>query len=189
MNKTLGVVLAGGQSSRMQKDKANLQRNHQSMLEFSQSILRQCEVDDIVVSGNNYQIKDSFQQLGPLSGIFSVIEQCPASALLIMPIDLPLLSAKTLKHLKVIGELSQQACSYKNHPLPLYLPVTSFVELFLQNNLSNKSNKGPSIRQLLTAIPHKELDVPDSKCLFNTNTPEQWQYAQKTFKQLKAARQ
>ncbi|GHE94745.1 molybdenum cofactor guanylyltransferase [Thalassotalea profundi] len=181
MQKTLGVVLAGGLSSRMKQDKATLQRNHETMLDFSQSILKQCGVDDIVISGSNYQIKDLFQHLGPLSGIFSVIEQCPATALLILPIDLPLLKANTLKQLKIVGEVSQKACSYENHPLPLYLPVNSFVELFLQKSLSTTSGKGPSIRQLVKAIPHKTIAAPNTNCLFNTNTPEQWKHAQRSF--------
>lgn len=181
MQKTLGVVLAGGLSSRMKQDKATLVRNHQSMLEFSQSILSKCGVDEVVVSGSNYQIKDSFQNLGPLSGIFSVIKQCPARALLIMPIDLPLIKASTLKQLKIVGELSNKACCYKDHPLPLYLPVNSFVELFLTQQLSAISGKGPSMRQLLAAIPHQIIDLPNQSCLINTNTPKQWQDAKRSF--------
>ncbi|GAA5139003.1 molybdenum cofactor guanylyltransferase [Thalassotalea piscium] len=183
IQRTLGVVLAGGLSSRMKQDKASLQRNHQTMLEFSRSTLEKCDVDDIVISGSNYQVKDAYINLGPLAGIFSVIKQCPASALLIMPVDLPLITPEILMQLKLVGELSNKACSYKDHPLPLYLPVNSFVELFIQQALSKNSliEKGPSIRQLFKAIPHQEINQPDQSCLFNTNTPEQWQQAQRFF--------
>ncbi|XQW84359.1 molybdenum cofactor guanylyltransferase [Thalassotalea piscium] len=178
MYQTLGVVLAGGLSSRMKKDKATLQRKHESMLDFSQSILKKCGVDKVVISGNNYQIKDSFKHLGPLSGILSVIEQCPTHSLLIMPIDLPLIEPSTLKQLKIIGELSQKACCYQDHPLPLYLPVNGFVEVFLRQQLHGVKAKGPSMKHLLANIPHKILATPDQQKLFNCNTPNDWRHAQ-----------
>ena len=78
--------------------------------------------------------------------------------------------------------------------MPLYLPVNAFVEQFFQQSLSrtysqgksqvasksanNKRNlSGPSVRSLLTQIPHREITPKNSQCLFNTNTPEQWQQA------------
>ena len=182
MQKTLGVVLAGGLSSRMKTDKAHLKRNHETMLDFSQNQLTKCGVDDVVISGNNHQIKDLYKNLGPLSGIFSVIKQCPASALLILPIDLPLLSSATLKQLKTVGELSNKACFYEEHPLPLYLPVNAFITLFMQNKIDGASEKGPSIRQLISAIPHQTLQLKNQQHLFNSNTPQEWETAQHALK-------
>lgn len=186
--RTLGVILAGGLSSRMKQDKATLPRDQHTMLEFSQAMLKKCNVDDVVISGNNHQIKDHYKNLGPLAGIFSVLQQCPAKALLIMPIDLPLIDSATLTQLKTIGELSNKACFYQGHPLPLYLPVNAFVEQFLQDNISIAMERGPSMKQLLNAIPHQAINLKNKNSLFNTNTPEEWQLAQQKLQALKNPR-
>ena len=206
----LGVVLAGGKSSRMGQDKASLQRDKQDMLSYSKSLLERAGSSQVIVSGGEHGIDDLVANMGPLGGIQSIIRQFKPQALLILPVDLPLMTADTLAALKQAGELSQQACYYSDHYLPLYLPVNAFVEQFFQRlaiqpmsqkaarpqsvSQSNaekveaskqasmhtgKSRKlsGPSVRSLLNQIPHRVLTPKNSNCLFNTNTPEQWQQA------------
>lgn len=181
----LGVVLAGGLSTRMGKNKAMLQRNHEDMLNYSQQLLKQCNVDNVVVSGNSYDVADQYPALGPLSGIYSVIQAKKPSAILALPVDLPLLTAKALGKLKQIGELSQQAVCYEHHYLPLYLPVNAYSELFLSQQFKQakvlNSNKGPSIRRFIEAIPHRCLPLENEQHLFNCNTPTQWQQAKNIF--------
>jgi molybdopterin-guanine dinucleotide biosynthesis protein A len=198
----LGVVLAGGKSSRMGQDKASLQRNKQDMLSYSMSLLKAAGSSQIIVSGGEQGIDDLVANMGPLGGIQSIIKQCKPQALLILPVDLPLMTSVELATLKQVGELSNQACYFTDNYLPLYLPVNAFVEQFFQQLLTKphsppKSKKsfsheqvsdkssaskrkltGPSVRSLLAQIPHKVVTPKNNKCLFNTNTPEQWQQAQ-----------
>lgn len=188
----LGVVLAGGLSSRMGEDKALLMRNNTSMLDFSQQLLTNAGINKVVISGNankindQQQINDIVEQAGPVGGIYSVIKQYQPKALLILPIDLPLMTSQALAKLKQIGELSTKACFFQDHSIPLYLPVNAFVEMFLQQAFQGdkfkNSGRGPSIRSLLQQIPHQEVNITNAQLLFNTNTPEQWQQAQQTFK-------
>ena len=186
----LGVVLAGGKSSRMGQDKAKLYRNSQDMLSFSQSLLKSAGSSQVIVSGGEQGIDDIVEDMGPLGGIQSIISQFKPQALLILPVDLPLMTALELSALKQAGELSQRACYFTDNYLPLYLPVNAFVEQFFQqvflpkqtrvtaNKVSSKRKlTGPSVRSLLTQIPHKAIAPKNHKCLFNTNTPEQWQQA------------
>jgi len=197
----LGVVLAGGKSSRMGQDKANLQRHNQDMLSYSKSLLKAAGSSQVVVSGGEHGIDDLEADLGPLGGIQSIIAQFKPKALLILPVDLPLMTAAELSALKHAGELSQRACYFSDHYLPLYLPVNAFVEQFFQQALtqplsqlsvkkiamnktlaldkktSKRNLSGPSVRSLLTQIPHRAITPNNSQCLFNTNTPEQWQQA------------
>jgi molybdopterin-guanine dinucleotide biosynthesis protein A len=100
------------------------------------------------------------------------------------------MTAKALADLRLKGELSQKATYFEDHNIPLYLPNSSYVELFLaqafqselcatastqQGHLPKKS--GPSIKALLKQIPHQAIQSSDANVLFNTNTPEQWQQA------------
>mgnify|MGYP000398001223 CR=1 FL=1 len=196
----LGVLLAGGLSSRMGSDKAFLERNlstsiktssiktnyHENMLSFSTAQLKKSGVDNVVISGKKHGIADQFENLGPMGGIYTIIKKYQPKALLILPVDLPLINSDTLKQLKRVGELSQQACFYHDNYLPLYLPITAFVEQFFTQTFmpfkqSKPSIKGPSIKALLAQTPHKCLTLHNSQCLFNANTPEQWQQAKKKF--------
>ncbi|MFT6918785.1 MAG: molybdopterin-guanine dinucleotide biosynthesis protein A [Cognaticolwellia sp.] len=202
----LGVVLAGGKSSRMGQDKAGLQREKLDMLSYSMSLLKAVGSSQVLVSGGEQGIDDLVANLGPLGGIQSIIQQFKPQALLILPVDLPLMTSVELARLKQVGELSHQACYFTDNYLPLYLPVNAFVEQFFQQLLtkphsqvssplkskisfshehvsadkvaSKRNLTGPSVRSLLAQIPHKVVTPKNSKCLFNTNTPEQWQQAQ-----------
>lgn len=209
-NECLGVVLAGGLSSRMGQDKAKLLRNATDMLNFSKQLLVNSGLNNIVVSGDEYDIPDKVKQSGPVGGIYSILSSFPqAKSLLILPVDLPFMTAETLANLRIKGELSQKATYFEDHNIPLYLPNNAYVELFFSKMFSNNSlasnllvksssaknlltnsgktsgkatkKNGPSIKALLQQIPHQAIQCGDSKALFNTNTPEQWQQAIKQF--------
>lgn len=214
----LGVVLAGGLSSRMGKDKAQLTRQQPdkrlteltgqtlgksagNMLDFSKQLLLESGIKDIMISGDNHQIPDLIPNSGPVGGIYSVLSHYPEhlqpKAFLILPVDLPLMTAASLASLRLKGELSNKATFFQDsqkqvHHIPLYLPNNAFLKLFLDqafqgktllsnSNQSNKKKNGPSVRALLEQMPHQTIDSVNSNVLFNTNTPQEWQQAQKQF--------
>ena len=196
----LGVVLAGGLSSRMGQDKSQLMRRNTKMLDYSKQLLTDSGINQVVISGDQYQVPDLVSKAGPVGGIYSVIVRYQPKALLILPVDLPLMNAAELKRLRLAGELSQKACSFQDHNIPLYLPVNAFLELFLAKQFSHYTadsnfdsttesesgksapkKKGPSIKALLNQVPHRSLVPTNSSALFNTNTPQQWQQAKLKF--------
>lgn len=182
----LGVVLAGGQSSRMNTDKATLCINGVSNLERALETLNNCDVNDVVVSGSHIEekhIKDLYPNGGPLSGIFSVLlttkeSKDKPSALLIMPVDMPLLTPKLLNTLIQQGINNNTACCYQSYNLPIYIPVTGKLTEFLTNEFLSerftKYNKGPSFNHLLKHIGCQFITTSDVGLLANANTPEQW---------------
>lgn len=189
----LGVVLSGGLSSRMGTNKAKLLRNNVEMLSFSKQLLTKSGVSHVVVSGNQYDVPDLLPNLGPMAGIYSSIMQYQPKALLILPVDLPLMNVESLSNLKKIGELKQQATYYQDNFLPLYLPVNAYLELFLQKVLQsarsntlniNKSGKasGVSMKALLKEVPSQAVKTNKPNILLNANTPEDWQQAQTLLK-------
>ena len=187
----LGVVLAGGLSSRMGKDKAMLQHKNSDMLNFSQQLLRDAGIKKVVVSGNQHQVADIVNNLGPVGGIYSVLTQYQPKALLIIPVDLPLMNASALQKLKLAGELSQKACFFENNNIPLYLPNSAYLQLFFERTFHNMPNtdttvpsqkkSGPSVKAMLKGLPHQSIAIDNPTWLFNSNTPEQWQHAKKQF--------
>ncbi len=211
----LGVVLAGGLSSRMGQDKSGLTRRQNtintatqvankpasSMLDFSKQLLIDAGIKDIVVSGDHHQIPDLVPQAGPVGGIYSVLSHFPEhlqpKAFLILPVDLPLMTADALAELRLKGELSHKATFFQDsnkqvHHIPLYLPNNAFLKLFLAQAFQGESllsvakgkntkKNGPSVRGLLQQIPHQAVTNLNSNTLFNTNTPQEWQQAQQQF--------
>jgi len=198
--RVLGVVLAGGLSSRMGQDKALLPRgnahNSLSMAEFSKQLLIDSGIDNVVISGDKQQVPDVIKNAGPVGGIHSVLQHClkkqqPIKALLILPVDLPLMTTSALSELRIKGELSQKAtffkeASGKTHNIPLYLPNNAYLELFLAQAFKAYSpqdvgKNGPSIRALLKQVPHLAINAKSHNVLFNSNTPQEWLQAQQQF--------
>ena len=207
----IGIVLAGGQSSRMGQDKSQLETlNNQSMLDFSRSLLKSIGINHVVISGTKQGIADTVQHLGPVAGIYSVMSSQACKAALIIPVDLPLMTPDVLANLKHAGELSQKATYYTNHALPLYLPNNVFTDMYFKQQFSqhtaapnkrvetsrfdqtcpgqskNKKN-GPSMKAMLSSMPHQAIRCQAPSTLTNTNTPEQWRAAQQQLNLIRSA--
>jgi len=100
------IVLAGGKSSRMGRDKALLPlQNHQTLSEFQYQKLQKyfkevflCAKTDKFSFTENI-ILDSYTQSSPLAGILSIFETLNIDAAFILGVDIPLLDRYTIKKL------------------------------------------------------------------------------------------
>ena len=174
-----GLILAGGLSTRMGTDKAQLYRNQQTMLEYSQSLLESLGLE-ILVSGGDKGLPDIVHQAGPLGGIYSAINQhqLEGDALLILPVDMPLLTPQVLQQLVGVGEASGSAVCYQGCYLPLYLPVNTALIDYLKKVFPSEalgvSIMPRSINRMLAAVGVTQLHIADDQVLSNANTPEEW---------------
>jgi len=165
----------------MGQNKALLQRGDQSMLDYCQAQLALCEVADVVISGDG-GVCDIVANGGPLGGIYSVIKKRKPSALLVLPVDMPLMSAQQLMMLLQAGQRTNRAHYFNRVSLPAYIPVTAALTSFLDDAFTSpkflESGRGPSFKSLFCAIGAHSVNLPDAQPLINTNTPEQWQQSQ-----------
>lgn len=176
----IGVVLAGGKSSRMGTDKAQLLRGQQPMLAFCEQLLSECGVKEIRISRNIEQgIRDVFPECGPLGGIYSSIRDLNNTAVLILPVDMPLLNAEDLRQLIAQGERFKVPTYYQDCYLPLYLPVNEQVIDYLHQQLSHNGNL--KVRGLAEQFGGRALPSLGLANLINTNTPQQWLQSQPFF--------
>lgn len=183
----IGIVLAGGLSSRMKKEKAFLSRNGQSMLAFSQQLLIDAGLNKVIVSGAQVGgVADAIKQAGPLAGIYTLIDIYQPQAIMALPVDMPLLTPKHLKELKLKGESTTKTTCFNQCFLPMYLPVTAIVKQYLRQSFASesfkKTGKGPSFKEIFRRTNGISVPLVDTHVLFNTNTPEQWQQAQQYLK-------
>jgi len=104
-----GLLLAGGRSSRMRRDKAALEYRGRTQLEDAYALLasvtprafvsvRPDQVTD-PLRQRFPQIVDEHTDLGPLAGILAAQSAHPDAAWLVLACDLPFLDAAVLQHL------------------------------------------------------------------------------------------
>ena len=101
-----GVILAGGQSSRMGFNKAEAEMHGESMLFRMIDKLKEITSTIIVSSGNvSYpnipypQILDVHSRSGPIGGVYSVLKVSNTSLNLVVSCDIPLVSVSLLKYM------------------------------------------------------------------------------------------
>ena len=186
----LGVVLCGGQSSRMGSDKGLLILNDKTWTQKAIDTLSNFEIP-IVISVNKNQYQDystifpvntlipddpSLQLHGPLCGLLSVHLKYPEEDLLLLACDMPLINAELIKELltKYISEIADDAFIFTNDGEPEPMPgiyrskgLAYVHQLYSDNQLPRHSMK-----YMLEHIPTFISPLPADKrdCFGNFNT-------------------
>ncbi|MGP1665175.1 MAG: molybdenum cofactor guanylyltransferase [Rhodanobacter sp.] len=176
-----GVVLAGGRSSRMGTDKASLLWRGQPLLQHMRSLLAQAEAARVWVSGPQSGLDglpDREPGLGPLGGLLTLAQTQADGIYLLVPVDMPLLTASLLRRLAVAVSIDRSvpSATFSAYPLPLCLRLDSRVRAAIAE-LSLQSPRARSLRALHNTLGGIELPLgeSDAACLINCNTPEEWQ--------------
>ena len=104
-----GIVLAGGRSTRMGKDKASLQMAEQTLLSrVVQTVSLVCP--EVIIAGGEQSLADGFDSdvrwvsdppgsIGPLAGVTAGLRAARHDACLIVACDMPFLNPTLLGHL------------------------------------------------------------------------------------------
>ena len=95
-----GVVLAGGRSSRMGTDKAGLLWRGQSLLEHMRELLQEAGAVRVLTSGPYVGaggLPDQEADMGPLGGLLTLAQTQVDGVYVLVPVDMPLLSASLLR--------------------------------------------------------------------------------------------
>ncbi|MCC4588063.1 molybdenum cofactor guanylyltransferase [Xanthomonas sp. NCPPB 1067] len=172
-----GVVLAGGQSSRMGRDKAMLPWHGQPLLAHMQALLRDAGAQRVLISGDRpgYSgIADVQPDLGPLGGLASVIAQMgDATTLVVVPVDMPLLSTSLIERL--LAPVRQRCVVFDEQMLPMRLCLDAAVREALAALMEGAAS-ARSLRGLQRTLHCHRVAVTASEraAFVNCNTPEQW---------------
>jgi|TARA_B100000676_G_scaffold210941_1_gene207192 molybdopterin-guanine dinucleotide biosynthesis protein A len=169
------VILAGGKSERMGRDKAQLIRpDGRSQLSFTADCLREAGIEDILVSGAGLSglksIKDIYPEKGPLAGIHSALAHCKpdTDALIVVPCDMPLLTYDVFSSLLK----SSQSTAFDQSFFPLIIRNLEQAKEVAENILSSDQN--PSIRSFLKNMKCDFISSENTVELKSCNTPESW---------------
>jgi molybdopterin-guanine dinucleotide biosynthesis protein A len=102
------VILAGGQSRRMGRDKAWMEYAGEPLVKLALNKLRQIGIEEIFISGRpdaDYTsigrplLLDLEPSLGPLGGIERGLHHCTMPLLLVLAVDMPRMSTDCLEEL------------------------------------------------------------------------------------------
>lgn len=188
--KIFGLVLTGGKSSRMKKDKARLRfHNKPQAVHAFELLLPLCE--KVFISSRKgqkmaggqkrlpyiYDLK-KFKGRGPLSGILSAMDQYPKAAWLVLACDLPFVDDKTLRYLKRYRDRTKIATAYRSRFNDLPEPLCAIYEPKAKNRLVSFFNKDIVCpRKILINSKVRLLKLKNKRALDNINTPEEYQKA------------
>lgn len=174
-----GLILVGGKSSRMGKDKSNLEYYGKKHSLFLAELL-QCqgihtylsvkEEKDIVFS----QIKDRFLNLGPFGAICSAFMHNPNEAYFVMATDLPFVDEKLIKLLIENRDSRKIATTVKGKSKEFPEPLITIWEPKAYPILLSYLSQGISCpRKVLINSDVKIIEVED-KLITNVNTMEEF---------------
>ena len=169
------MVLAGGYSTRMGRDKAALALDGRTFLEIQVDKLRTLGVDDVMVSGTGYRaagartVEDVYPHLGPLSGLHACLLSAAHPACLVVSTDVPLIPAEALMELVQahVGGVTALCHGERVEPLMAVYDCALAGEA---ERLLNSGNT--SMMQLLSSAPLTRYAYRmDEFLLTNCNTP------------------
>lgn len=177
-----GLVLSGGQSRRMGRDKALLERGGKTALGRAVELLAR-HVERVFVSvrpdqagdaeRRRYdQVVDAYTGIGPAAGILSALEAYPEVSWLVLACDLPNVDDATIEFLlrhRSERPFTAFRSSHDGLPEPLcaiYRPAARpLVAAFVQQGVVCP-------RKMLIRSDTELLELPDPLALDNVNTPE-----------------
>ena len=193
-----GLILAGGSSSRMRRDKAVLEYQGKTQLDRAVELAAR-HAAQVFVSVRPSQtaeparahrplIVDSLEGEGPIVGIRSALAAHPGVAWLVIACDLPFLTDAALEQLLAERDPAAVATAFRSAHDGLPEPLCAVWEPAAAAALSAyAAGGGHCPRKFLMRHPAKLLEPHDRQALDNVNTPEEYAAAQDILKPPAAA--
>ncbi len=187
MPKINGLVLMGGKSTRMGKDKSALNYHgkpqseyvHDLLSEFCEEVYFSCRPEQLLDSEHsNKRIEDRFNNLGPMGGILSAMMANPEKAWFVVACDLPFADKKTLQFLMNERDMSKIATAFLDSDGKFPEPLIAIWEPKSYTALYHFLSLGYSCpRKVLINSDIKLVKAPNTKALTNANEPQDYEKA------------
>jgi len=180
-----GLLLAGGKSQRMKKDKGLLEYHgmpHREYLfnqlnKYTSKTFLSCRKDQQAgMNGQFDLITDSFDELGPFGAILSAFRKHPDKAWLVLAVDLPVLSEATIQQLIESRNSSKIATAFYNQETDFPEPLITIWEPKAYPILLNFLALGYSCPR--KALINSNIEMIQPKYpneLVNANHPEEYE--------------
>jgi len=173
-----GVVLAGGESSRMGEDKSLMQFKEQALIAFSINALNPfCK--EVLISSDKEKhqrfklktISDEYQKIGPIAGIHSALKNSETDYIIILPCDSPMVKSEFVKYL--ISQIKRDTRAivpkYQDYQEPLFAIYHKNILSEIEEQIQKQDYR---LTNLLKKVGADVIQVKDRSCFVNINTPE-----------------
>lgn len=189
-----GLILAGGHSTRMQRDKALLNYGGRAQAEetfnlvsdFTRETFLSCRQDQWqdTTFAHLPQIHDTVTKAGPMAGILSAFAQRPNAAWLVVACDLPFVDASTLQELIHQRDAEAPATAYRSTHGGLPEPLCAIYEPTSCDILQNFLSQGIRCpRKVLINSPTKLIHLQNPRALDNINHADEYEQARQVLQQ------
>lgn len=179
------VILAGGKSTRMGRDKAWLPLNGQPLLARQLAVVRKLGPAELFISGRadvdyislGYAVlKDAFPDAGPLAGIAAGLAASSAPLVLVLAVDMPDMTSAVLRQL--LGRCAPEVgivprVNRRLEPLAAIYPKAAapFAVDMLKRQLRAVRAFAERCKQAELVAVH-DVAESDWKCFANWNSPD-----------------
>ncbi|MEI9814595.1 MAG: molybdenum cofactor guanylyltransferase [Acidobacteriota bacterium] len=167
-----GYVLAGGRSSRMGRDKAQLPWNGGTLLDHVVDTVKTA-LGDVTRIGAGYDLPDILPDHGPLGGLWSALAHTHCNWVLITACDMPNLTPEFLRDLAHAASASPAGAVVPDingrlHPLcaAYHCRLLPAAEAAVRRN-------SLKMHDFLSTVQVERWPVADPALLANLNTPEE----------------
>ena len=176
-----GLILAGGESRRMGKDKSTIEYRgipqHEYLLQllsgFVSKVYLSCHPNRIPETKKEI-ITDTFLDLGPYGGVLSAFRFNPNTAWLTVPCDMPLVDDKIIAQLIEYRDPSKIATCFHDPSTGFPEPLLTIWEPRAYPILLEFLSQGFScLRKVLINTDSKKVEIRNPHLLRNANTPEE----------------
>ena len=172
------ILLAGGQSTRMGRDKAALDYHGESLLRHQTEKLRRLGIEDLVIAGGSislpgaFTVQDRFPGHGPLGGLHAGLERIKNPCALVLPVDTPLVPESLLRELLAAHRGSATVTAAFDNIEPLIGVYDKALAPLCRELLESGRC---SVRRLLDAVGFTSVEYRgEADLLANCNTPEEY---------------
>jgi molybdopterin-guanine dinucleotide biosynthesis protein A len=177
------LILAGGKSERMGKDKAMMDFNGMPQVQFLQQVLAR-KIEKVFVSTTAEREKewsdlglqplpDTFTGLGPIGGILSAFRHQPQAAWLVVACDMPFFQSEALQFLMDNRKPSHFATALKSKYGTFPEPLACIWEPMAYPILLQRLSQGFTCPvKVLNSLPCHVAEVPQDAWVANVNAPE-----------------
>ena len=183
--KLKALVLAGGKSTRMGTDKAQLKYDNQRQVDRVIDLLKN-HSDEVYVSCRLDQdlevsvpvILDRVEDMGPLGAITTAFRNDPNAAWLVVACDLPLLDNSVIKELINQRSIKHYATAFLNHSTGFAEPLITIWEPKSYMRMLQFESLGYTCPRKVLINSNTNLITPKfPEKLTNVNTPEDFKSA------------
>lgn len=187
-NSVLGLVLAGGKSTRMGADKSALFYDGRPQIlraikllhPFCKNVFLSIRQDQQHQLWHQKYAKifDRTDEMGPLSGLLSAHLTRPSASWLVLPCDMPFVSKSLLARLISKRNPRYPATIVYNEQHQLYEPLVALYEPQFLSVIFREFSKGHiSLQQILANTTCTKVVPKDTKTIQSIDTPTEYQQA------------